>query len=606
MMPEQRASSRRGGELVERWETLIEELRAEFLLREEELQLLHEIDLQLLGSERPLATTFDFIVQRSQEIIKADHTHILLLRGRYLEGSYSTKDSDLGQRIDVLRSLAGQCLATGRPVRIPDVTRPEHWDRYVPIKGYTGEQMKSLLAVPIKVHDTMVGVLNAESIRVDAFTSVHENFLLAIASQVAMALQRAQLFDRNALFADVDQLIFATGDSQSVIQSALERVMQALHDLEHIAPSEAMICFRHGKDLEIVHSTRPSDVGLVLGIDESICGRAVRERRTIVLKDVSAEPEYRRLFGSSIKSEIAVPIFLLGDDDLPIGVLNLESDEYDAFQGFSQVILESFADKVRVLLAFAKLRSNVTEAMDVRNATDLLIAVGDQASNMIHRMNSTVGQMQFRILELQSALENAELPQNEFLEESLETLRTLAERTLQMPEEVTQLLSQQSSTVDVNAAVHGVLEKIPVPPNVDVQLDLHPGLPLLSLYCFDVVIQNLLQNAIDAMPDGGLLFVSTSSTVQEELPAGYVQLVVRDNGTGISDDILPKIFELNFSTKPVSKKGRGLGLGLWWIRNFVRRANGDITVTSSLNEGSSFTVKVPFERSPEQIRPANR
>lgn len=587
---------------MERWENLIEELRAEFLLREEELRLLHEIDLQLLGSERPLATTFDFIVQRSQELINADHTHILLRRGRFLEGSYSTKDSDLGQRIEIAACLAGQCLSSGAPVRISDVTTPEHRDRYVPIKGYTGKPMRSLLSVPIQVDETMVGVLNAESTRVDAFTSVHENFLTAIASQVAMALQRAQLFDRNALFADVDQLMFAAADSPYVIQSALRRVMQALRDLEHIQLSEAMICFRRGaKDLEIVHSTRPSDVGLVLGIDESICGRAVRERKTIVLGDVNTEPEYRRLFGTSIKSEIAVPI-LLGDDDLAIGVLNVESEELDAFQGFAQVILESFAEKVRVLLAFAKLRSDVTEAMDVRNATDLLIAVGDQTSNMIHRMNNTVGAMKLRIMELQKAQERGELAQDEFLEDTLEGLRKLAVRTLQMPEEVTRLLSQQSSTVDVNVAVHAALGKIAIPPNVEMELDLCQDLPLLSLYCFDVVIQNLLQNAIDAMPNGGPLFVSTSSVVQEELPVGYVQLIVRDTGTGIPEDILPRIFDINFSTKHSGGKGRGLGLGLWWIRNFLRRTNGDITVASTVNVGSDFTVKIPFERPSDQVR----
>ena len=48
---------------------------------------------------------------------------------------------------------------------------------------------------------------------------------------------------------------------------------------------------------------------------------------------------------------------------------------------------------MRVLLAFAKLRSDVTDAMDFRNASDLLIAVGDQTSNMIHRLNNTVGAM---------------------------------------------------------------------------------------------------------------------------------------------------------------------------------------------------------------------
>ena len=579
---------------MERWERLIEELRAEFLLREEELRLLHEIDLQLLESERPLAATFDFVVQRTQELIKADHTHILLRRGRFLEGTHSTKDSDLGQRIEISASLVGKCLTSDRPVRISDVTAQGYRELYVPIKGYTGKAMRSLLAAPIKVHETMVGVLNAESTLADAFTSVHENCVAAIAAQVAIALQRAQLFDRNALFADVDQLIFSTADSPYVIQSALQRVMQALRDLEHIELSEAMICFRRGKDLEIVASTKPSDVGLVLGIDESICGRAVRERETIVLGDVSAEPEYRRLFGSSIQSEIAVPI-LLSPDDTVIGVLNVESEELDAFQGFSQVILESFAEKVRVLLAFAKLRSDVTDAMDFRNASDLLIAVGDQTSNMIHRLNNTVGAMRNWIMELQKKQQEGDLEQD-FLMESLEGLRKLAVRTLRMPEEVTQLLSRQSSTTDVNAAVRIALVKIQIPENVSVQLDLCHDLPLLSLYCFDVVIQNLLQNAVDAMPDGGSLHVLTSSVTQEELPIGYIQLIVQDTGTGISDDILPRIFDLNFTTKHASAKGRGLGLGLWWIRNFVRRANGDILVSSTLGAGSTFTVKIPFER----------
>jgi signal transduction histidine kinase len=214
--------------------------------------------------------------------------------------------------------------------------------------------------------------------------------------------------------------------------------------------------------------------------------------------------------------------------------------------------------------------------------------------------------MRLRIMELQDLQEEGRLPRDEFLAESLGRLRNLAERTLQLPEEVTQLLSQRSSTVDVNAAVHTALGKIQVPESVSIQLDLCPDLPLLPLYCFDVVIQNLLQNAIDAMPNGGSLCVSTSSVVQEELSIGYVQLIVRDTGTGIPDDILPRIFDLNFTTKHISTKGRGLGLGLWWIRNFVRRASGEIVATSTTGVGSTFTVKIPFERPAAEVRMHNR
>jgi hypothetical protein len=64
---------------------------------------------------------------------------------------------------------------------------------------------------------------------------------------------------------------------------------------------------------------------------------------------------------------------------------------------------------VRTLLAFTKLRSDVTEAMELRNASDLLVAVGDQASNLIHRMNNTVGAMRFRIIELKDLQQTGEL-----------------------------------------------------------------------------------------------------------------------------------------------------------------------------------------------------
>jgi signal transduction histidine kinase len=66
---------------------------------------------------------------------------------------------------------------------------------------------------------------------------------------------------------------------------------------------------------------------------------------------------------------------------------------------------------------------------------------------------------------------------------------------------------------------------------------------------------------------------------------------VRDTGTGIPEEILPHIFDLNFTTK--KSKGKGLGLGLWWVRNFVLRSSGEINVDSAPNSGTEFCVKIP-------------
>jgi signal transduction histidine kinase len=580
---------------MEEWERLLEELKAEFLLREEELELLHEIDLQIVESDGPLDETFHFIVGRTQALLNSDRTHILLRRGSDLATIYSSSDTDLGQRVPISRSVTGHCLNANATVNVADLSQGGYDDSYVPIQGYVGDEMRSLLAVPVRVHDVAIGVLNAESTRADAFRPVHERVATAIAAQVAIALQRVQHFDQAALIAEVDQLIFTDNGSLPVLQLALEKVMVALHRMEYVELSGAQILFRRGPNLlEIVYSTTPSDVGLTVAINESICGRAVREGRTIVVGDVNNDPEYRRMLGAAIQSEIAVPI-LLGDNNLAIGVLNVESEEPDVFRGFYELVLRTFAEKVKTLLAFTKLRTDVTEALELRHADELMIAVGDQTSNMVHRLNNTVGAMRVRIRELQDVEASGTL-QTEELREGLGALLSLAERTLEMPQEVTRFLSRDGDIVDLNQCVEAAIRRVGVPSDVVLDLKLGNGIPALPLYCFDIVVQNLLQNALDAMPVGGRLTVSTSLIAHRELPAGYVQLIVADTGAGIPDDIRDQVFVLNFTTKG-EKGGKGLGLGLWWVRNFIRRAKGEITISSTVGVGSVVIVKIPADRS---------
>lgn len=573
---------------MERWESILEELRKEVLLREDELELLHAIDLRLLESDRPLNTTFEFIAEKTKALLCCDRVSILRRKGRFLDPAYTTYSPIAGERVDT-HSLVGECIAANKTVSVPDIRELSRDQHYLAVTEYEGRPIVSLLAAPIKVADIMIGVLCAENTRSHAFTDVHENIIAAIAAQIAIALQRSPLFNQDELFAEVVQLIFvAETDSQLAIQSALQRVMDALQHLEHIEITNADIVFRNARDLEVVHSTNPADVGLILPLDNSVPGRAAREGRTVIIGDVSQEPEFRRMSRTSIQSVIAVPISV---GDILIGVLDVESNQLDAFSGFSQVILESFAYKVRVLLAFAKLRAELTDALEVRHADELLLAVGDQTANMVHRLNSSVGAMRFRLLELQQYLDNDGTIPPDVLRQDVGALLALADRTLQMPDELAQLLSEESNVVDVNQAVKAVSDKLPIPLGVTLELDLAPGIPSLPLYCFDIVLQNLMQNALDAMPDGGLLKVSTSAVFYSDLPAGSVQVTVRDTGVGIPDDVLPRIFELNFTTK----HSKGHGLGLWWLRNFIRRAGGEIRVSSIVGEGSTFTVRIPCD-----------
>jgi signal transduction histidine kinase/CheY-like chemotaxis protein len=113
------------------------------------------------------------------------------------------------------------------------------------------------------------------------------------------------------------------------------------------------------------------------------------------------------------------------------------------------------------------------------------------------------------------------------------------------------------------------------------------------------VLVNLVVNARDAMPGGGLLSVSmrlcsVSDGEAERLglrkPGEYVEFVVRDTGTGMSDEVRRRIFEPFFTTKPV---GQGTGLGLATAYGIVEQCGGAIAVDSQLGQGSTFRVLLP-------------
>jgi len=107
----------------------------------------------------------------------------------------------------------------------------------------------------------------------------------------------------------------------------------------------------------------------------------------------------------------------------------------------------------------------------------------------------------------------------------------------------------------------------------------------------------LFINAIDAMSKGGKLTVKTRF-----LDNGFVQIVVSDTGSGIPEEMLPKIFEPFFSTK------ESTGLGLAVVYRIIQQHEGKIKVTSKSNEGTTFTIHLP--KSPDKIeerlgRPTN-
>lgn len=159
--------------------------------------------------------------------------------------------------------------------------------------------------------------------------------------------------------------------------------------------------------------------------------------------------------------------------------------------------------------------------------------------------------------------------------------------------------------MDLNGVLTDVLEMLRRMVGERVKINVNPqqGLPgiLADSGMIEQVLMNLAVNARDAMPNGGTLLISTEAVVLTEEDASksvmgrageFVCLAVKDSGTGIAPEILPKIFEPFFTTKA---EGKGTGLGLSTVFGIVKQHRGWLAVETEVGRGTTFKIYFPVE-----------
>ncbi len=123
---------------------------------------------------------------------------------------------------------------------------------------------------------------------------------------------------------------------------------------------------------------------------------------------------------------------------------------------------------------------------------------------------------------------------------------------------------------------------------VMLQFDIEPNIwpVMVDVAEFETALVNLVINARDAMPDGGVIAISArNDRLDDGANAGeYVAISVEDTGIGIAPDILSRIFDPFFTTKPI---GKGTGLGLSQVHGFTHQAGGTVRVESKSARGPS-------------------
>jgi len=145
-------------------------------------------------------------------------------------------------------------------------------------------------------------------------------------------------------------------------------------------------------------------------------------------------------------------------------------------------------------------------------------------------------------------------------------------------------------SVCLNSVIESVLEVLSLQLEkraIRVDKQLLPGLPQLELDGdqFKGILHNLFNNAIDAMPDGGTLRIST------EVEAGWIKASIADTGVGIPDDAIEKVFHPFFTSKET-----GSGLGLAVCNQIVTIHGGHIKLRRQIPQGVIFDIYLPVGR----------
>lgn len=229
--------------------------------------------------------------------------------------------------------------------------------------------------------------------------------------------------------------------------------------------------------------------------------------------------------------------------------------------------------------------------------SEKLAATGKLAAGVAHEINNPISVIINRIecmmLETGADAEGAKLPQN--LIDDLEVINIHAHRIAQITRGLLTFARKAPadfSPIEVNSLVEEVLllmEKELVKSKINVERQLAVDLPsiLANANQIQQVIINLLNNAWEAMPNGGSISIKTERILKGE-KGEAVQLSISDTGHGVNEEKLNKLFDPFFTTKE-----RGTGLGLSISYGIVKEHNGQIEVESEPGKGTTFTITLP-------------
>jgi GAF domain-containing protein len=589
---------------------------AERVQLEEQLAAIHQLgqELALLRDENAIprrvleiadvVLRFDFVGYGLVDETAGE----LVYRHYMVDGAL--KAFDLHLPLDGKRGIGATVARDGQPLNVRDTLQDA---RYVSIPG--DQKIRSELCVPMKVGERVLGVLNAESVELNHFTPADQQLLQILANQAAVALENARLYagiraraDELSMLNEIGLVLTATLDPATVLHTALS-LLKSLFEAEDVSllqPDHHQT--GDSRFVRISVRAEPGDASTYLPMEGSVAEWTLEQGRPVLIEDVQSDSRFPNWVDHTDIPTRALMAASLLTHDRAIGVVQVASGKPGVYTREQLQMLGAIASTLTVALENARLYEELKVTLREREETQTQLihaekmgALGRLAASIAHEISNPLQSVQGC---LTLAVEELDGPQRrEKLDRYLGIAGSEVERISTIVQRMRDLyrpVREGKRPTDLHAVLESVLaltDKQLQHSNVVVERAWCRELPVVQANADQLkqVFLNLILNAIDAMPGGGPLRISTNLDEveirdgQAAVPA--VRVEFSDAGEGIPEDMLPHIFEPFFTTKE-----NGAGLGLSTSYGIIESHNGQITVTSEAGAGTTFTILLPVEQ----------
>ncbi|MBI2928283.1 MAG: GAF domain-containing protein [Verrucomicrobia bacterium] len=489
--------------------------------------------------------------------------------------------------------ITGSVARTGRPARVGDVSRDA---RYVQVRP----EVRSELAVPLEVNGELRGVLNVDADRLDAFSADDQALLEELAIQAAKVIHNTWLYEQLRLKARLFESLVKVGqtiNSALHVDEALGVITREACQLMEAKMASLLLLdeSREWLKLRASHGAGPAYRNKPpLSIEESLVGIVVRRKKPLQVENVQTSAFYQGVAiarEEGLVSLLSVPLVFGGQ---AIGVLNVYAGQPHVFSNEEIRILTALADLSGVAIEKARLYERVVDVDEQLRQHEKLSALGLLAAEVAHEIRNplTVMKMLYHSLDLRFSADDPRAKDAEIMGEKIEHLNKIVERILDFARSAEPRLC----AINVNQLIDdlGLLTRHKLA-NQHIQLirQLEPNLPpvLADAPQLEQAFLNLTLNAVEAMPQGGQLTITTRAVRQPRRSPRptHVAVEFQDTGQGMTDEQRRRAFTSLLSTT----KTKGTGLGLAIVAKVVEAHRGTVKVRSRPGCGTTFSIILP-------------